>query len=128
MLTVSLGSAVSADPTRGDDAGARIGGRLDRIEAREDAHHVAPATERARRALDAAARADDQAEASRSLEIAHAATVLAERQLARRALRVELIETQERITATRQRAEAQRRVLEALLEERAALARAGEDP
>jgi hypothetical protein len=54
--------------------------------------------------------------------------VLAERQLHRREIQSELIATQRRVTAIRERAAAQRRVLEALMKERASLARAGEKP
>ncbi len=54
--------------------------------------------------------------------------VLAERQLERRRIQAELIATQRRLTSIRERANAQRRVLEALMKERAALARSEEAP
>jgi hypothetical protein len=64
----------------------------------------------------------------RAQQIARAAMVLAERQLARRNAQAELFATQRRLTATRERANAQRRALEALMRERASLARSGERP
>ena len=51
--------------------------------------------------------------------------VLAERQLERRKAQAELFATQRRLTATRERANAQRRALEALMMDRASLARGG---
>jgi hypothetical protein len=54
--------------------------------------------------------------------------VLAERQLERRKAQAGLFATQRRLTATRERANAQRRVLEALMRDRASLARGGEQP
>jgi hypothetical protein len=66
--------------------------------------------------------------ATRAHDIARASMVLAERQLERRAVQAELFEAQRRLTATRERAGAQRRVLEALLRERAELAREGAKP
>ena len=52
--------------------------------------------------------------------------VLAERQLERRNAQGQLFATQRRLTATRDRAHAQRRALEALMRDRASLARTGE--
>jgi len=52
--------------------------------------------------------------------------VLAERQLERRTAQGQWVATQRRLTATRDRARAQRRALEALMRDRASLARTGE--
>lgn len=52
--------------------------------------------------------------------------VLAERQLERRNVQEQLFATQRRLTATHDRARAQRRALEALMRDRASLARTGE--
>ena len=102
--------------------------RLDRIGARDDAHYADAAMGQATRALQRAGATEDPEAAARANEIARAALVLAERQLDRRAVQAELFETQRRLTATRERAKAQRRVLEALMRERAELARDGESP
>ena len=64
----------------------------------------------------------------RAQQIARAAMVLAERQLERRKAQAGLFATQRRLTATRERANAQRRALEALMRDRASLARGGEQP
>jgi hypothetical protein len=72
--------------------------------------------------------ATEDEEEARIRGIARAAMELAERQLHRREIQAELIATQRRLTATRERAAAQRRVLEALMKERASLSRAGEQP
>lgn len=53
---------------------------------------------------------------------------LAERQLERREAEAEVLAAQRRLAAIRERALAQRRVLDALLKERAALVRAAEEP
>jgi hypothetical protein len=71
---------------------------------------------------------EDASAVSRAQQIARAAMVLAERQLARRTAQAELFATQRRLTATRERANAQRRALEALMRERASIARDGEQP
>ena len=130
MLAIGLGvSTGMADDQPSMDDAARLQARLRRLEVREDAQFAQGAIEQARDALrraSEAADADDPGAASRSREIARAAIVLAERQLDRRKVQTELIETQRRLTATKERAKAQRRVLEALLQERAALARAQE--
>jgi len=85
------------------------------------------AIEQARRSLSRAGQpAEDSGAAARSVEIGRAALVLAERQLERRRTQEALFETQRRLTATKERAASQRRVLEALLRERAALAREAE--
>jgi hypothetical protein len=103
--------------------------RLERLSAREDAKYAAGALDQARRALARAAEPDrEPASASRSVEVARAALVLAERQLERRRTQEALFETQRRLTATKERAAAQRRVLEALLRERASLAREADQP
>ena len=116
----------AAEAGPGADRAALLQARVVEAEGRPDGALARPAMQKASAALDQAADADDPEEEARLLEIAHASIVLGEKQLERRALQSELIETQRRITETRERAQAQRRVLEALLEERAALARAGE--
>jgi hypothetical protein len=101
--------------------------RLGRIEAREDAKYAKGALEQARRALQAAThRVEDANAVSRAQQIARAAMVLAERQLERRRVQAQLFATQRRLTATRERANAQRRALEVLMRDRASLARGGE--
>jgi hypothetical protein len=96
--------------------------RLARLKAHEDAQYVEGAIAQARRALDAAANANDDGRA-RANRVADAAVTFAERELDRRSVQRELLDTQRRLTETRERATAQRRVLEALMKERAALAR-----
>ena len=64
------------------------------------------ATDQATRALLRAESVEDAEAAARANEIARAALVLAERQLDRRAVQDELFETQRRLTATRERANA----------------------
>jgi hypothetical protein len=123
LLVVGAGVSGAQDTGRA----TALKARLDEVAAEEDAPQAGTAIDRARTALQQAAASDSEDEASRQLEIAHAAIVLAERQLALRSVRTELIETQRRITVTRERAAAQRRVLDALLKERAALARTGEE-
>jgi hypothetical protein len=116
-----------ADDQPSVDDAARLQARLRRLEDREDAQYAQGAIGQARDALSRASRATDDAGASsRAREIARAAVVLAERQLDRRKVQTELIETQRRLTANKERAKAQRRVLEALMKERATLARAQE--
>ena len=103
--------------------------RLERLSARDDSKYAMGAIEQARRSLARASTPDqDPAVAARSTEIARAALVLAERQLERRKTQEALFETQRRLTATKERAESQRRVLEALLRERASLARKADRP
>jgi hypothetical protein len=74
----------------------------------------------------AAHRIEDAKAVSRAQQIARAAMVLAERQLERRNAQEQLFATQRRLTATHDRARAQRRALEALMRDRASLARTGE--
>lgn len=108
---------------------ARLRERLQALDAREDAKFAKGAIEQARRALHRAEQpgADPDAVA-RALKIADAAMVLADRQLARRWSQAELFATQGRLNGVRERANAQRRALEALMRERAAVAREGERP
>lgn len=102
---------------------------MERLTARQDAAYVDGAIEQARQALKVAEGSGADAGAKeRAGETAQAAIVLAERQLHRREIQSELIATQRRVTAIRERAAAQRRVLEALMKERASLARPGERP
>ena len=101
--------------------------RLGQLEARDDAKYAEGALEQARRALETAAHHIEDAKAvSRAQQIARAAMVLAERQLERRNAQEQLFATQRRLTATHDRARAQRRALEALMRDRASLARTGE--
>ena len=87
------------------------------------------ALEQARRALGTASNpTTDRDAARRASKIAEASLVLADRQLARRKSQAELFATQRRLNSTRERANAQRRALEALMMERAGLAREGERP
>ena len=116
-----------ADNQPAADDAARLQARLRRLEGEEGAQYAQGTIEQARNALLRASEAtDDPDAASRARGIARAAIVLAERQLDRRKVQADLIETQRRLTANKERAKAQRRVLEALMKERAALARAGE--
>jgi len=107
----------------GDPEETQLETRLVRLEAHEDAQHVEGAIVQARRALDTARSADDAGARTRASRIAGAAIMWAERELDRLGVQRELLETQRRLTAVRERASAQRRVLEALMKERAALAR-----
>ena len=103
---------------------SQLESRLERVEQEDDSQVAQGAAEQARRALDRASRPDqDPASAARAREVAHAAVVLAERRLDRRQTQEGLLLAQQRLIETRERAAAQRRVLEALLRERAALAR-----
>ena len=125
LLLAPTGSADGAAP---EDETAQLRSRFERISARDDAAHAQGAIDQARRAFERAETGTDDAEKGRVLEIARAAMELAERQLHRREIQAELIATQRRLTAMRDRAGAQRRVLEALMKERASLSRAGEQP
>jgi len=108
---------------------AQLQRRLGDLEAREDAKYAKGALQQARRALDSASGPiEDPLAAARAQQIADAAMVLAGRQLDRRRSQAELFETQRRLSSVRDRAHAQRRVLEALMRERAELARAAESP
>jgi hypothetical protein len=103
--------------------------RLGDLEAREDAKYAKGALQQARRALDSASGPiEDPLAVARAQGIADAAMVLAGRQLARRRSQAALFETQRRLSSVRDRANAQRRVLEALMRERAELARSTELP
>ena len=125
-LGVAHGVADGAPPA---DGLAELQDRLDRLSRRDDAAYVEGATGQARSALERAEdAADDPEKQARARETARAALTLAERQLELRSVQVELIATQRRLTALRERAAAQRRVLEALMRERASLARGGDAP
>jgi hypothetical protein len=101
--------------------------RLGQLEARDDAKYANGALDQARRALETAAHhIEDVKAVARAQQIARAAMVLAERQLERRTAQGQWVATQRRLTATRDRARAQRRALEALMRDRASLARTGE--
>ena len=103
--------------------------RLGDLEAREDAKYAKGALQQARRALETASGPiEDPSAAARAQEIADAAMVLAGRQLARRRSQAALFQTQRRLSIVRDRAKAQRRVLETLMRERAELARSMESP
>jgi hypothetical protein len=107
----------------------RLQETLVRLEARDAAKHAEGALEQARRALRTASdRTEDERSVSRAQRIARAAMALAEQQLERHEAEAEVLATQRRLAAIRERALAQRRVLEVLLKERAALVRAAEEP
>ena len=93
------------------------------MQARADAKYAKGALEQARQAVDTAGQR--QGESARDAErIAEAALVLAERQLARREAQEAFFFAYRRVQEMEARAKAQRRALEALLQERARLARA----
>jgi len=103
--------------------------QLARLETRDDAKYAKGALEQARRALlRASSSPKGSGAAERARRIADAALVLADRQLARRRAQAELLVAQRRLNAVRERAKAQRRVLEVLMSDRASLARSGELP
>lgn len=103
--------------------------RLGDLEAREDANHAKGVLAQAKHALEAASGPiEDPLATRRAQQIAEAAMVLAGRQLALRRSRAALLETQQRLDIVRERAKAQRRVLETLMRERAELARSTESP
>ncbi len=123
LPTLAFVADSSGQPDDRTDA-ATLRAALERLESLEDAVYAEGALTRARNALLAADRsAQDSLVAERSLRVARAAIVLAERKIDLRRTQVVIIETQRRLTATRARAEAQRRALEALMKERASLAR-----
>ncbi|MGB5367549.1 MAG: hypothetical protein WBM75_06510 [Polyangiales bacterium] len=118
-----------ADSVGAESQIAALARRLNQLQARDDAKYAKGALEQARLALlRASTSPEDVNAASRARRIADAALVLAGRQLARRKAQAELFATQRRLTAIRERANAQRRVLEALMRDRASLARSGEHP
>jgi len=118
-----------ADSVSDESQIAALERRLNQLQARDDAKYAKGALEQARLALLRASTSPGDANAaSRARRIADAALVLAGRQLARRKAQAELFATQRRLTAIRERANAQRRVLEALMRDRASLARSGEHP
>jgi hypothetical protein len=111
----------SAEGTIPADDLAQLRARFERLAAREGAAYVEGAIEEARRAIERMEGAvQDSEEQARAREIANAAMTLHLREV-----QAELIATQRRLTAVRERAGAQRRVLEALMRERASLARSG---
>ena len=108
---------------------AQLQRRLGDLEGREDAKYAKGALQQARRALEAVSGPiEDPSAAARAQEIADAAMVLADRQLARRRSQAAFFQTQRRLSTVRDRANAQRRVLEALMRDRASLARSTESP
>jgi len=118
-----------ADAVKPESQTAELEHRLGQLEARDDAKYAKGALEQARRAiLRASSSPEDPNAASRARRIADAALVLADRQLARRKAQAELFATQRRLSSIRERANAQRRALEALMRDRASLARSGERP
>jgi hypothetical protein len=125
-IPVPSGLADVVDP---DSPAARLEHRLADLEARDDAKYAKGALEQARRALlRASSSPEDSSGAARARRIADAALRLADRQLARRRAQAELFATQRRLSSIRERANAQRRVLEALMRDRASLARSAEQP
>jgi len=129
-LVGALPAASGLADSVGDESQiAALARRLNQLQARDDAKYAKGALEQARLALlRASTSPEDVNAASRARRIADAALVLAGRQLARRKAQAELFATQRRLTAIRERANAQRRVLEALMRDRASLARSGEHP
>lgn len=129
MFALALFAAARSaaeEPVRAAET-AQLQARLERLASRDDAKYAEGPIEQARLALDRASEPkQDPAVSARSQKIARAALVLAERQLDRRRTQLLLLETQRRLKAVRERAQAQRRVLEALMRERASLARRGE--
>jgi hypothetical protein len=118
-----------ADAVNSESQAADLAYRLGELEARDDAKYAKGALEQARRAmLRASSLPEDPNAGARARGIADAALVLADRQLARRKAQAELFATQRRLSAIRERANAQRRVLEALMRDRASLTRNGERP
>jgi hypothetical protein len=119
----------SAEGTVQADELGQLRARLERLSGREGAVYAEGAIEHARDALARVERATDDPQAqARARETARAAMALGERQLHLREVQAELIATQRRLTSIRERADAQRRVLEALMKERALLARGGGQP
>jgi len=126
VLSVASGSA---DDIPIQEQTAALRERLDRLAARPDAYEADGAIEQARRALHTASSLDQDAGALvRAQRIARAAMALAESQLERRRARAELVAAQGRLTRMRERVDAQRRALERLMRERAALAQREEQP
>ncbi|MDH3655870.1 MAG: hypothetical protein OEN21_16525 [Myxococcales bacterium] len=118
-----------ADAVKPESRTAELEQRLGRLEARDDAKYAKGALEQARRAmLRASSSHEGPNAASRARRIAGAALVLADRQLARRKAQAELFAAQRRLSSIRERANAQRRVLEALMRDRASLAGSGGRP
>ncbi len=114
-----FGSAAVAN----ESEAARLQQRLEGVQARADAKYAKGALEQARQAL--AMSEQRQGEAALSAQhIAEAALVLAERQLARREAQEAFFAAYRRVQDLEGRAKAQRRALEALLKERARIARA----
>ena len=132
LIVLGAAFALIAAPSSAEEPApeaAQLRARLERLTARDDARYAEGAIEQARSALEVAeAAGTDPEKAARIRQTAQAAVVLAERRLHRREIQAELIATQRRVTATRERAAAQRRVLEALMRERASLAQGGEQP
>ena len=121
-----MGAGLSGEPLAPEQV-SQLERRLSRLLSREDAKYAKGALERARRALEqASGSVEDPGAASRARQTATAAMTLAERQLERRHSPSELFASQRRLAATRERANSQRRVLEALMRERASLAREAE--
>lgn len=123
MLTIAFATYDRGAAADGDPEEAQLETRLARLQAHEDAQHVEGAIAQARQALDTARTAEDAGARTRASRIAGAAIMWGERELDRLGVQRELLETQRRLTTMRERASAQRRVLEALMKERAALAR-----
>jgi hypothetical protein len=108
---------------------AQLQDQLGRLEARDDSKDARAALEQARRALQAATGpTEDAATMLRAQQIARAAMTLAGRQLERRKAQTRLIEAQRRLTLIQERANSQRRALEALMRDRASAARGAEQP
>ena len=121
-------SSAFADAVPPESPSAQLEHRLGQLEARDDAKYAKGALEQARRAMLRASSSpeDPNAAARARRDCALRPWCLADRQLARRKAQAELFATQRRLSSIRERANAQRRVLEALMRDRASLARSGE--
>lgn len=101
---------------------------LSEVSRSDDGKVASGAIRQARSAIDAASKEGaGAAEIGRAQSIAEAALVLAERRVALRGAVNALAAAEERVANIKERADAQRRVLEALMRERATLALAAED-
>ena len=131
LIAAGLGCFFVVASGRADDVAlpahtAQLQHRLAQIEAGEDSKYAEGALGQAHRALQVASSPTEAPKAVwRAQQIARAALALAERQIERHRVQAELFTTQRRLAAMRERASAQRRVLQALMKERAELARSG---
>jgi hypothetical protein len=129
IASASFASSALADQAASSVETAQLQTRLALLEAREDATYAKGALEQARRALKTASvSVGNEDRVSRAEGIARAAMALAERQLESRRSQGDLAAAQARLSAIREQASAQRRALEALMRDRAVLARQEAQP